>query len=173
MALRKRKKEDNKTKAAAATTTSDKPGRGNLLVMFLMMLAVFLVGAGMVIGYFKFFDPDNGRAAAKEKPPEEIVLSSMELGDMVVNLADRNGSHFLKTKITIEYTEDKKIEELVQVKKPHIVEAVLLTLRKKTVDDIKPPEASDKLKQELIKAINERLEKEVVQRVIFTQFIVQ
>jgi len=46
-------------------------------------------------------------------------------------------------------------------------------MRKKAVDDIKPPEAADKLKQELITAINERIEEKAVQRLIFTQFIVQ
>jgi len=106
MALRKKKKEDKQTKAT--TTAADKPARSNLLVMFVMMLAVFLVGAGMVIGYFKFFDPVTNEAIAKEKPPKKISTSSMELGEMVVNLADRSGNHFLKTRITIEYTEDKK-----------------------------------------------------------------
>ncbi|WP_347491381.1 flagellar basal body-associated FliL family protein [Desulfoscipio sp. XC116] len=174
MALRKRKKEDKQTKVTTtAAAAADKPARSNLMAMFLMMLMVFVVGAGMVIGYFKFIDPGSDSDSANAKPTKEITMSSMELGDMVVNLADRNGNHFLKTKIVIEYPEDKKTAELVQEKKSHIIEAVLLALRKKTVDEIKPPEATEKLKQELVTAINNRLEEEVIERVIFTQYIVQ
>lgn len=171
MALRKSKKvvKQNKTKTAAA----DNSGRNNWLGMFFMMLAVFLVGAGMVIGYFKFLDPDNKEAVAKEKA-QDISLASMDLGDMVVNLAGDGGTRFLKTNITIEYDADKKVAELVQAKKPHIIEEIQFTLRKKTAGDIKPPETTEELKQELITAINQRLGvEEAVQKIIFTQFIVQ
>ncbi|TYO95477.1 flagellar basal body-associated FliL family protein [Desulfallas thermosapovorans] len=172
MALRKSKKEDKKNKNKAPAV--DNPGRGNLLAMFFMMLAVFLVGAGMVIGYFKFLDPDNKEAVANEKAGQNIPLAAMDLGDMVVNLSGGAGGHFLKASIVIEYNADKKVAELVESKKPHIIEAIQFTLRKKSAGDIKPPEATEKLKQELIKAVNERLGTEdAVQRIIFTQFIVQ
>jgi len=169
MALRKSKKENKQTSQAA-----EKTGQVNFLVMFVMMLAVFLVGAGMVIGYFKFFTPDGNKAEAKEKTQKEVPMSAMELGDMVVNLAGGpTDDHFLKTRITIEYPEDKKLEELVQEKKHHIIETVLITLRQKTIEDVRPPRATDQLKKELVKNINDRLGKEVIERVIFTQYIVQ
>jgi flagellar FliL protein len=166
MALRPPKKETQKN-----GTPEKQQGQGNMFLLFVMMLVVFLVGAGMVIGYFKFFDPAGKEAKAEEKKKEEVVLASMDLGDMVVNLAD--GNHFLKTEITIEYPEDKKIEELINDKKYQVVEIILLTLRKKTVDDVAPPEATDKLKRELIKAINAGLNKDVVKNIYFTQYIVQ
>ncbi|MBF7081955.1 flagellar basal body-associated FliL family protein [Desulfallas sp. Bu1-1] len=166
MALRPPKKETQKN-----GTPEKQQGPGNMFLMFVMMLIVFLVGAGMVIGYFKFFDPDNKEAKTEEKKKEKVVLASMDLGEMVINLAD--GNHFLKTEITIEYPEDKKMEELISEKKHQVIEIILLTLRKKTVDDVAPPEATDKLKRELIKAINAGLNEDVVKKIYFTQYIVQ
>ncbi len=170
MALRKSKKATSTAGAAA----EKKQGAGsNLALMFVMMLAVFLAGAGMVIGYFKFMDPDRKEAKAGEKEQEEVQLSSMELGNMVVNLADPGGNHFLKLTITIEYPQDKKYEELIQEKKHHIIETVLLTLRQKSVDEIRPAGATTQLKHELITAINNRLNEQVVQNIYFTEYIVQ
>lgn len=164
MALRPSKKEKPKTESR------ETQGRGNMLLMFTMMLVVFLVGAGMVIGYFKFLEPAGGEAKAGEKK-QEVALASMDLGDMVVNLAD--GNHFLKTAITIEYPVDKATEALINDKKYKVVEIILLTLRKKTVDDVAPPEATGKLKRELIQAINAGLNKDAVKNIYFTQYIVQ
>lgn len=167
MALRRAKKDSN-----TAGSTEKQAGRGSLAIMFVMMLAVFLVGAGMVVGYFKFFDPDKKNAEAEQKK-KEVVMYTMELGDMVVNLADQDNNHFLKLTITIEYQADKKIEEKIKKKKHLITETMLLTLRGKTVDQVKPPDAIDQLKGELVAAVNRSLGEELVSKIYFTEFIVQ
>jgi len=168
MALRKPKKDPKNPTAAA----EKKSGGGNLLVMFAMMMAVFLVGAGMVIGYFRFLDPGRSEAQAETKE-KEVVMHSAELGDMVVNLADQDGSHYLKLTITIEYPADKKIEEKVTKKKHLITETILLTLRSKNLNQVRPPEAIDQLKNELVAAVNNRLGEKVLSRIYFTEYIVQ
>lgn len=168
MALRMPKKDNNPTGAAG-----EKAGQGNLFVMFVIMVAVLLTGAGLVFGYFNYFGPDKNKAAESEKPGTETTLSALDLGDMVVNLAGPGSNHFLRAKITIEYVEDKETEPLVNEKKHQIIDAVLLTLRQKSIEEVKPPEAMEKLKQELVDNINNRLNEKVVQKIYFTEYIVQ
>lgn len=167
MALRKIKTETN-----SGGPAEKKAGAGNLAIMFAMMMVVFLMGAGMVIGYFKFLDPDRKEAEADQKQ-KKVAMHAMELGDMVVNLADTNNNHFLKLTITVEYPADKKTEEMLHEKKHLVTETILLTLRSKTVNQVRPPEAVDSLKSELITAVNNRLGEKLISKIYFTEFIVQ
>ncbi len=171
MAFRKPKKKEPGTKNTAVVAEK-KSGGPSLPVMFAMMMVVFLVGAGMVIGYFRFLDPGRSEAQAEAKAKEPI-LHSMELGDMVVNLADEDGSHYLKLTITIEYPADKKTEEKINEKKHLITETILLTLRSKNLNQVRPPEAIDQLKNELVTAVNNRLGEKVLSKMYFTEYIVQ
>jgi len=164
MALRKTKNSNNDN------NSSEKKGISSFIIVFVIMLVVFLLGAGLAFGYFKIFASDKQDSQKESK--KEILLSSMELADIVVNL-DGSDGHFLKTEIVIEYPKDKKIEEMVKEKKSHIIEAVLVTLRKKTIEEVSPPNATEKLKEELINSINNRLNEKVVKNIIFTQYIVQ
>lgn len=168
MALRKTNSEDAKNSASTV-----KKGKVNIKVLFAILLTVFVIGAGSAFGYNKFFASDNQGPLFKKESKEEMALSSMELGDIVINLNGSMEDHFLKTRIVIEYPEDKKVEELVKEKKPHIIETVLVTLRKKTIVDVKPPQATEQLKGELIDNINNRLKDDIVKNIIFTQYIVQ
>lgn len=174
MAFRKPKKKEAGAKVAGAAAEKKTGGAsGNLAVLFAMMLVVFLAGSAMVIGYFKFLDPGGTEARAEEKQERE-ALSSMEMGGMIVNLVNGDGSHFLKLTITIEYSaENKKAAEELQAKKHIITETMLLTLRSKTVDEVRPPEAVDKLKGELIESVNKRLGEDIIKRIYFTEYIVQ
>ncbi len=153
-----------------SNNSTENKGNVNLKLIFALMVAVFLIGAGAAFGYFKFFA--SGNQGSQRESEKEIILSGIELDDIVVNL-DGSEGHFLKTKIVIEYPKDEKLEKLVKEKKSHIIEAVLVTLRKKTVEEVSPPNASEKLKEELINSINNRLNKKVVKNIIFTQYIVQ
>jgi len=169
-------KKPNKKGAGTINTsnaTEKKAGSSNLVVLFALMMAVFLVGAGMVFGYFKFLDPDKKETAAETKKEAEVAMHAMELGDMVVNLADREDNHYLKLTITIEYPADKKIEEKIKEKNHLITETILLTLRSKDLNQVRPPEAIDQLKNELVTAINNRLGEQVIGKIYFTEYIVQ
>ena len=171
MAFRQPKKKEAGAKKAEAAEKKAGGASGNLAVMFVMMLAVFLAGSAMVIGYFKFLDPDNKEAQAEENQ-KNVALSSMEMGGMIVNLVDGDGSHFLKLTITIEYPYDKEVEKHIEKKKHIITETMLLTLRSKKVEEVRPPEAADKLKGELIEAVNKRLGEDLVKKIYFTEYIV-
>lgn len=169
MALRKPKKDPKNTPVAAA---EKKSGGTSLLAMFAMMMAVFLVGAGMVIGYFRFLDPAGSEAQAETKE-KEVAMHSAELTDMVVNLADQDGNHYLKLSITIEYEADKKIEEKINNNMHLITETILLTLRSKNLNQVRPPEAIEQLKNELVTAVNNRLGEKALSKIYFTEYIVQ
>ena len=172
MAFRQPKKKEAGAKKAVAPAEKKNGGAsGNLAVMFVMMLAVFLAGSAMVIGYFKFLDPDNKEARAEENQ-KHVALSSMDMGGMIVNLVDGDGNHFLKLTITIEYPYDKEVEEHIEKKKHLITETMLLTLRSKKLEEVRPPEAADRLKGELIEAVNKQLGEDLVTKIYFTEYIV-
>lgn len=167
MALRKKVKIET-----GQNNTEKKAGPVSLVILFAMMLTVFLVGAGMMFGYFKLLDP-TGRESKAEQKEKEVTMHTMELGDMVVNLADTGSNHFLKLTITLEYPADKKTEEMLNEKKHLITETILLTLRNKTIGQVRPPDAVDRLKNELVAAVNNSLGDKVINRIYFTEYIVQ
>jgi len=66
-----------------------------------------------------------------------------------------------------------KIEEKITEKKHLITETILLTLRSKNLNQVRPPEAIDQLKNELVTAVNNRLGEQVIDKIYFTEYIVQ
>ena len=171
MAYRKPKKE--KEKKAAADDKKAGAGAVSMVMMFVMMLMVFIVGAGMVVGYYHFFGPASKNESNQPKKEKEVALTTFDLGDMVVNLSDLQQTRFLKTKITLGYPQTKENEQLIDENKNKVIEEVLLTLRQKSYADVSPPSATNQLKTELIKAVNDRLKANVVKELYFTEYIVQ
>jgi len=68
---------------------------------------------------------------------------------------------------------DKKIEEKINNNMHLITETILLTLRSKDLNQVRPPEAIDQLKNELVTAVNNRLGEKTLSKIYFTEYIVQ
>ncbi len=136
--------------------------------------------------------PKPAANAPMEMPPASGVM--IDLGAKVVNLADPGGYRYLRVGLVLEFAPPagyyllkqegaKKAEELkkeeqsvrdeVTLYRPVIDDTVIGILSNKAFGDVFTLQGKEDLKEELRKAINERLEGLEVIRVYFTDFIVQ
>lgn len=150
------------------------PGRRK---KFLLLLALLLVMGGAGAGTYFFLGhrltvSDGADRPAAQKAGHE-KLASKDLKDFTVNLANTEANRYLRVGIVIEYPEDKNLEKELAEKQNVIRDAIIALLRTKTVADIKDVRGSEKLKEELLAAINGQLQHGRVSRVYFVEFLIQ
>jgi flagellar basal body-associated protein FliL len=148
-----------------------------------------LVAVSAVVGVVPVpFGPlAEARAAAERaKPPVTVMYPTKE---RVVNLMDKQTSHYLKVQLTLEFI-DSKVKEPpkgdavkaqqddfakdMQGYSAMIEDALTTTLSSKSSSDLLKPDGKDTLKQELLQNVNKALhDEEKAVNVYFTSFIIQ
>jgi flagellar FliL protein len=155
-----------------------KGGKKKLLIFLLIFLII--AGAGGFAAY-KFLVLDKKQENSEEKKAEQVVkdVNSVEqlgimydLGNFVVNLADKDADRYLKITIVLELESDAVRME-VDRRLPQIKDAITTLLLTKTSEDIKTAEGMELLKEEIIKRVNAILPLGGVKNVYFTEFVIQ
>lgn len=173
-------------------TKDEKPaGKKKSKLMLIIIGAVVLGGGGF--GAFKFLGgsetsaasavaldahgkpiPDGNSkdgakpAAAGDKRKKKVIIRE----PAVVNLRQSNGTRYLKVRIGLEITDDAVAEEMRELDaqiSDHINERL-------SVCDISQMDniaGRNKMKRELITGINELLKKGIVEKIYFTEFVIQ
>ncbi|MCF8009900.1 MAG: flagellar basal body-associated FliL family protein [Clostridiales bacterium] len=137
-------------------------------------LVIFLLGAGIVFGTLTMTGAmGGGDAQGGEKEDEQKPTSTLDMGSIIVNLADPGGSRYLKAEIILEYPENKDFTSELEKKEYMLTDTVIKILRSKEVEDIRPLDKVPVLKNEIKKAVNKRITRGEVTRVFFTEFIIQ
>lgn len=138
-----------------------------------LTLALFAVVLLLSGGYvYTFFFGGNSRgitAAATAGQAAPVNMQKMSLDAIVVNLADPGLHRYLRTKITLEYSDAKLANELNE-KLYRIRDTIISALRSKKTDDL---QNEDALKRELLTAINSQLVAGQVRGLYFEEFIIQ
>jgi flagellar basal body-associated protein FliL len=125
-------------------------------------------------------------AAERAKPPVTVMYPTKE---RVVNLMDKQTSHYLKVQLTLEFIDTKVKEppkgDAVKAQQDEfakdmqgysavIEDALTTTLSSHSSTDLLKPDGKDNLKQELLQNVNKALhEDEKAVNVYFTSFIIQ
>jgi len=113
--------------------------------------------------------------STQAKPPPPVDKQEMgqvvKLSSLVTNLKEEGGRTYVKTTIVLEV--DKKAEAEIQSKMPILTDVAILTLSDKRLDDLKQPEAKDRLKQELLTEMNRHLQPRKITRLYFDEFLYQ
>lgn len=124
--------------------------RKSLILMILAVLSGAILGAGGTIGAQKYiFKTPAHSTAIASVPKKDGVL--LPIGEFTVNL---QGGAFLKTTITVEVT-DAKSEVLLKEKVAFLKDRVNSVLANKSLTDVQTIAAREKLREELIKKLNE------------------
>lgn len=150
-------------------------GKGGKKKIFLILILSILIVSVAGGGIFFFLSKKGGeveeaKKGKNSKGSKHTVF--IEIDPIIVNLLDPTGKRYLQIKMSLEVA-DKKVEEEVKKKDPIIKDIILKTLSGKTVEEVIVPEAKDKIKQELLKKINEALGEELVLNLYITQYIVE
>lgn len=164
-----------KKDASESQEKSSKKAKPKKKKIILLVLIILVVLAGSSAGAYYFFNKPAGEAAPtkKAKVTKAAELESLEMGDMVVNLAGNGGGHYLRVKIALEYPKENKLSAELKTKKNQVSDALITTLRSKSLNDISSPGSTQGLKNDLLKEINSRLEAGEVTGIYFTDFLVQ
>jgi len=160
-------KEEEEEKAAEEE--EEQPKKSKLKLIILASLVIIL-GAGGFVGW-KWY---SNKKANEEATKESDVSIMFPLKSFIVNLVDKTGTGKRYLKLTMEL-EIKGEEQKMEVEKriPHLRDTVLLLLSSRSLKDIGTMEGKLELKQALLMRINRILGEGMVNRVYFTEFVVQ
>ncbi len=156
-------------------------GGKSFMKWIILGVAVIVLAGGGFTGYLMFSKKDVAEGDQQEKDavqaakPQEVVQSIIvPLESFIVNLMDRGGSgkRYLKTTIELDVA-DETSRELVDVRKAQLRDTILLLLTGQTFKEINSIEGKLELKQALLVRINQALGGKIVNRLYFTEFVVQ
>ncbi|MHB9037023.1 MAG: flagellar basal body-associated FliL family protein [Armatimonadota bacterium] len=147
----------------------NKSGKSKLILIAALGVVVVLGG----IGFMMF----KSKGHAKGAKPEKLPTSEMALGDFVVNLADTAQVRYLKTTVILEVEGGKEAggggHGEASGPDARMRDAVIQVLSSKTFAQLSQPDGKEKLKKDLIAAVNERLEEGKAVEVYFNEFAMQ
>lgn len=155
--------------------------------LILILLIVLVVLAGSAAGWYFFFrsPPDDSgefkKASVEEKKTSEKQSADLgdkaeilDLGEVLVNLSGDGLGHYLRVKVVIEYNgENKKLATELHDKQPQIKDTLIATLRAKTLTEVIAAGAVEKIKESLLVEMNSILRTGDVNKIYFTDFLVQ
>jgi flagellar FliL protein len=159
-----------------------RPKKSFLKFIILSLVVLFFGAAGYMS--WNFFIKGKSDAIQKEEVSKETEKPDVKkeeqpgiaysLDPFIVNLMDKAnvGKRYLKVKIVLEVG-DKEDQETVNDHIPQLKDTILLLLSSQTFSDINTMEGKIELKQLLLSKMNQLLGKGTVDRLYFTEFVVQ
>ncbi|MBC8432050.1 MAG: flagellar basal body-associated FliL family protein [Desulfobacterales bacterium] len=156
---------------AVEKTEEAQPPPKSKLKLIVLASTVLLLGVGGFFGW-KWYSARKEASAATQKPEEMSIVYPLK--SFIVNLADKKGvgKRYLKVTMEIEVAGEEQ-RALVNHKVPQLRDTVLLMLSSRTIAEITTLESKLELKQILLARMNRAIGKNVIQRVYFTEFVVQ
>lgn len=147
----------------------EKENQNKSKVIIIILLVFILVGIS-ITAYFMISDKTLKDIKNISKSEDEYTIS---LDEFITNLKNEDkGKNYLKIQVALMY-KDKKHTELMESNLNKIRDIVLNDLREKTSEQILEVKNTPKLKEDLLKKLNDSLGEEVIQDIYFTNLIVQ
>jgi flagellar basal body-associated protein FliL len=142
--------------------TPAKGGRSLLLILPTVILAA--------IGVWYWFGRSSESSAQANGVPR--VKSTLHLETFILNLADTDQRSYLRVGIDLGLNrEPKRGEEPAPV--AEVRDVILGVLAEARVDDLMTADGKTKLKEKLLRALQERVPQLGVEEVYFTEFLIQ
>lgn len=169
---------------AAATpaemdAADDHGGGGGKKKLILIVAALVLV-LGAAGAAFMFFNPfakkdagEHGEAAAEKAPAPTKAAVFLDLPDILVNLNSANRrTNFLKVSISLEIEKAEDVPKL-QALMPRIIDSFQVYLRELRIEDLRGSAGMYRLREDLLRRINEAARPVKVNDVLFKELLVQ
>lgn len=110
----------------------------------------------------------HGGSGAGEGPSGQ----SYEFEDIVANLSGALHSRYVKVSFTVEGSSSNFAEQ-VEMNKAKLIDAALGTLSSLTIKDLEQPGVKNMIRNDLLSAFEVALNKELIQQLYFSEFVVQ
>ncbi len=115
---------------------------------------------------------EHGATTAPGGVPKPDIGPMVKIDEFIVNIISEEGSHYVKTSMSIEMTNTAVVEETT-TRMPQIRDAVLLLIGNKTFEELQDLQGKKQLKAEITSKINSFLQTGQIKSIYFTDFIVQ
>jgi flagellar FliL protein len=161
----------------APAPAASAPAKKKSKLPMILIAAVLVIGAG-VGGWMWKRSTTKAQAASAASVPAvgSDVSSVLTLDSFVVNLQDPSGgSGYLRVGIDLGVAsaakEDDKDKQTASL--PRLRDTILAVLGTRSVDELLTADGKEKLKADLLQAINARVPELQCKEVYFTEFLVQ
>jgi flagellar FliL protein len=165
--------DEKETKGEAAPEPTPKAGGGKLKWILIGFGVIALLGGAGAGGYL-FLSGGKQQADASAPKAEDVqpAVVNLQLDPFLVNLADPGGSHYLKATLTLEL-ENERAVAWINARLPRVRDRVLLLLSSKTSADLLSAEGKFRLRDDVLRAVNEVMSDDRATAVYLTEFVVQ
>ena len=143
-------------------------GGGTKLPLLIGAVIIALcVGGGAA---YLLLPAPTAEAKPKERAPVGKIVS---VDSFIVNLNEAKATRYLKVTVAVMLTDDS-LEEAVKQRMDLFRDGVLTYLSGLSIDDVRGSETKELIRERMLELANESLgEGEVVQQVLFKEFVVQ
>ena len=152
-----------------------KSGGGGLKWVVIAVVLVALLGGGGAGVWLLFLRGAAEPELVTSKEGQQRVSRArpiVSLETFIVNLADPKGKRYLKLKLDVELS-TKASEKELRERMPQIRDQIIMALSSKTYQQIRGVPGKNVLRDELIARTNAILKTGKVNKVYFTDFVVQ
>ena len=163
--------------AAPKKNTTDRAGamrsRTLVLVTVLLLLAIVVSGSWLYYGRTRTEPAPSLSDSPQPQNNAEVALGPMvDAGEFIVNIISDDNSHYLRTSLTIELSNQQAHDEIT-MRMPQIRDAILMLANSKTFEELYDVHGKKQLKAELLVELNEMLTRGEAVAIYFTDFVVQ
>lgn len=146
------------------------------MLLIIIAVVVVLIGGGAAAFFLLRGDPppitETPSQTAGVPKPTGSIGPMVEIEPFIINILDDSGTRYLKAAITLELNNPQAIEETRQ-RMPQIRDAILLLVGNKTFGELADLHGKLQLRGELRERLNKILTSGRVEKIYFTEFVVQ
>jgi len=171
--------DDAEDAAAGEGESGGKRMSGKKIILFFVLPVLLLIGAAAAAYFMGYADSLLGKesdpaAAAQAKLDEQRAKAVFfDLPELLVNLnAPGRRTNFLKISISLELSADADIKQL-EVVMPRIVDSFQVYLRELRVTDLKGSAGIYRLREDLLRRVNEAARPVKINDVLFKEVLIQ
>ena len=114
----------------------------------------------------------SAKPKGKDSHDAKDAAPNYEFQNVVVNLAGTMGTRYLKTSFIVTGA-DANIRSIFEGAKPRLTDVTLNVLSSLTLADLEEPGAKNIIREKLVGAYNQALDRKVAEQVYFSDFVIQ
>lgn len=146
--------------------------------IIIIIVVALLINVALVAGVLMFtLDRQGGAKAAEASVPKGTAKKEAPfiypLEPFVVNIHDGTDLRYMKLKVELETTHGPDDKSVLDPYLPQLRDAILLLLTTKSLQDISDLDGKNRLRKEILTAVDRILPPGRVSQVLFTDFMVQ